>query len=341
MAKVSGDYEHTPPTIIHAMGLSKTFTRRAAPQGRLAGLRRMFSRDTTVTTAVRDVSFDIRAGELVGYLGSNGAGKSTTIKMLTGILTPSSGVVEVGGLVPWRDRRRNAMQIGAVFGQRSQLWYDLPLRDSFSCIRDLYGIEDEDYRARLGHFTEMLDMADFLDTPVRFLSLGQRMRGDLTAALLHNPAVVYLDEPTVGLDVLAKRRIREFIAGINRDLGTTVVLTTHDMEDVEVLCRRIIMIDAGTVLFDGTPEDLRHRYACQRQLHVTLSTDTTPADLDLDGVSVTHNGRSVVLTHDPTQVSTPDLISFVIRRWPISDLSVRDASLSDVVENIYSHRQQP
>ena len=188
------DEPTTSPPLIHVRDLRKVFQRPEEPEGRFKAVRRLFICRKVEKVAVHDVSFDIAAGELVGYLGANGAGKSTTIKMLTGILVPTSGVVEVAGRVPWQDRRANAAHIGAVFGQRSQLWYDLPLRDSFELIRDLYGIADADYRQRLGMFTELLDMADFLDSPVRFLSLGQRMRGDLVAALLHSPEVVFLDE---------------------------------------------------------------------------------------------------------------------------------------------------
>ncbi|AXE38737.1 ABC transporter ATP-binding protein [Acidipropionibacterium virtanenii] len=322
--------------LIHVRDLEKVFTRPVEPMGRFRSLRRLFSREKTSTVAVHDVSFDIAAGELVGYLGANGAGKSTTIKMLTGILVPTSGTVRVAGRVPWRDRRANAARIGAVFGQRSQLWYDLPLRDSFELVRDLYGVTQPEYDQRLAMFTELLDMAGFLDTPVRFLSLGQRMRGDLTAALLHSPDVVYLDEPTVGLDVVAKRRIREFIAEINTRLGTTVILTTHDMDDVEALCRRIIMIDAGTVLFDGTPEALRHRYVHQRTLTVTPAAGTDPAAIRVDGATSTVTEGKTVLTHDPAVISTPDLIAAVTASWPVTDLTVTEASLTDVVARMYA-----
>ena len=329
------DEPTTSPPLIHVRDLRKVFQRPEEPEGRFKAVRRLFIRRKVEKVAVHDVSFDIAAGELVGYLGANGAGKSTTIKMLTGILVPTSGVVEVAGRVPWQDRRANAAHIGAVFGQRSQLWYDLPLRDSFELIRDLYGIADMDYRQRLGMFTELLDMTDFLDSPVRFLSLGQRMRGDLVAALLHSPEVVFLDEPTVGLDVVAKRRIREFIAGINEQLGTTVILTTHDMDDVEALCRRIIMIDRGTVLFDGSLEDLKHRYVRERTLTVTPAADIDPALIRVDGTTTTVVDGKAVLTHDPERVGTPDLIAAVTARWRIADLAVAEASLDDVVARIY------
>ncbi|MFT3888792.1 MAG: ATP-binding cassette domain-containing protein [Arachnia sp.] len=325
--------------IIHVRDLTKVFERAVEPQGRFKTVRRLFTRQTTRKVAVSDVSFDIAAGELVGYLGANGAGKSTTIKMLTGILVPTSGVVRVAGRVPSKDRRANAAHIGAVFGQRSQLWYDLPLRDSFELIRDLYGVAPDDYLRRLDMFTDLLGMAEFLDTPVRFLSLGQRMRGDLTAALLHAPEIVYLDEPTVGLDVVAKRRIREFIAEINATLGTTVILTTHDMDDVEALCRRIIMIDQGTVLFDGSLEELKRRYVTERVLTVTPAEGVDAASIAVDGATVSVADGKAVLAHDPTVISTPELIGAVTARWAVVDLAVTEASLSDVVARIYAEAE--
>lgn len=276
----------------------------------------------------------------MGCLGSNGAGKSTTIKMLTGILVPTSGEVEVAGRNPWRDRRACAAGMGAVFGQRSQLWYDLPLRESFEVIRDLYGVDEREYRQRLGMFTELLDMADFLETPVRFLSLGQRMRGDLTAALLHRPEVIYLDEPTVGLDVVAKRRIRQFVAEINQQLGATVLLTTHDMDDVEALCRRVIMIDRGRVLFDGSLSQLRSRYLHERTLSITPARDVDPAAVVVPGATTKVVDGKAVLTHDPGVISNPEVIAAVTRRWAVEDLTVGEASLGDVVARIYAERSR-
>lgn len=249
-------------------------------------------------------------------------------------------MVRVAGRVPSKERKINAARIGAVFGQRSQLWYDLPLRDSFELIRDLYGVHADDYHQRLAMFSELLGMDDFLDTPVRFLSLGQRMRGDLTAALLHAPEIVYLDEPTVGLDVVAKRRIREFVAQINATLGTTVILTTHDMEDVEALCRRIIMIDEGTVLFDGTLEELKRRYVHERVLTITPAEGVDPAVISVDGAISTVTDGKAVLVHDPDKIGTPELISQVSSRWQIVDLAVTEASLSDVVARIYAEASQ-
>ncbi len=267
---------------------------------------------------------------------ANGAGKSTTVKMLTGILVPSSGEIEVSGRVPWQDRRANAAHIGAVFGQRSQLLYDLPLRDSFELVRDLYGVPQADYARRLAMFTELIGLDEFLDTPVRFLSLGQRMRGDLTAALLHQPDVVYLDEPTVGLDVLAKRRIRQFIAEINASLNTTVILTTHDMEDVEALCKRIIMIDKGSVLFDGSLSDLKARYVRERVVRVTPAHGVDASGIRVAGVEAQVEDGVAVLRFDPAHIPTPQVIKTITESWEISDLAVTESSLSDVVSALYA-----
>ncbi|MER5623593.1 ATP-binding cassette domain-containing protein [Streptosporangium sp. NPDC002544] len=207
--------------------------------------------------AVRDLSFSVEAGEFVGYLGPNGAGKSTTIKMLTGILAPTSGSIRVAGLDPTRRRTALARRIGVVFGQRTTLWWDLPLRDSFELIRHLYKVDQKDFRRRLTELTELLGLAGFMGTPVRQLSLGQRMRGDITAALLHDPAVLVLDEPTIGLDVVSKAAMRDFLLRLNAERGTTVLLTTHDLGDIEKLCRRVMLIDRGSLAFDGTLDDLR------------------------------------------------------------------------------------
>ncbi|MDO5093317.1 MAG: ATP-binding cassette domain-containing protein [Propionibacteriaceae bacterium] len=324
--------------MIEVRELRKEFVRTAEPQGRFKAVRRLFTRERVTRVAVHDISFQIGAGEVVGYLGPNGAGKSTTIKMLTGILVPTSGEVRAAGQVPWRDRRANAACIGAVFGQRSQLWYDLPLIDSFELIRDLYGVAGVDYRTRLDMFADLLGLGEFIDTPVRLLSLGQRMRGDLTVALLHAPDVVYLDEPTVGLDVVAKRRIREFIAGINRELGTTVVLTTHDMDDVEALCPRVMLIDGGTLVFDDSLESLRARYVRERTVTVTPAPGVDPGDIAVEGATTTVDDGKAVLTFDPTRLAAPEVISQVTTRWAVADLAVSEASLSDVVARIYAER---
>jgi ABC-2 type transport system ATP-binding protein len=304
----------------------------------------LFTREYTTTTAVSGISYAVERGELIGYIGPNGAGKSTTIKMLTGVLVPTSGTLEVGGLVPWRRREENALNIGVVFGQRSQLWWDLPLIESFDLVATMYRVEPDRYRRNLGRFRELLDLDEFIDTPVRQLSLGQRMRGDLTAALLHDPRIVYLDEPTVGLDIIAKERIRAFIAEMNRDRGTTVILTTHDLADVERLCRRVILIDEGRILYDGTVERLMASYAPYRVLVVRLATDHE-GDADDDrpfespGVEVAERGSGVLrLRFDPSVITAPALISEVVRRFPVSDLSIVEPELESVIRELYERR---
>jgi ABC-2 type transport system ATP-binding protein len=239
--------------------LRKTFRIARRRPGVLGGLRSLVNPMVREVVAVDGISLAIEPGEMVACLGPNGAGKSTTIKMLTGILVPSSGSVQVFGLQPHRQRRRVARRIGVVFGQRTQLWWDLPLRDSFDLLRHIYRVPAERFEANMREFSELLDLDTFMDTPVRQLSLGQRMRGDLAAALLHDPDVLYLDEPTIGLDVVAKHRVRSFLRELNEDRGVTVLLTTHDMADVERLCSRLLIIDHGKLLFDGGVDQMRGR----------------------------------------------------------------------------------
>ncbi|HEV2066031.1 MAG TPA: ATP-binding cassette domain-containing protein [Thermomicrobiales bacterium] len=324
--------------IIEVDQLAKAFRRPRQFDGPLGGIRTLVTRQYESVHAVEGVSFAIDEGELIGYLGSNGAGKSTTIKMLAGILVPTSGRVEVAGLVPWRERERNALQIGIVFGQRTQLWWDLPLGHSLRLIGKLYRMEPERYRRNLARMTELLDLGPFLATPVRQLSLGQRMRGDLAAAMLYEPRILYLDEPTVGLDVVAKERTRQFIEEINRETGTTIMLTTHDLADVERLCRRIIFIDRGKVLYDGPVAELKRRYAPYRMLDVTLAMDgagTETGGLDLPGAEIMERGEArLLIRFDPEAIAVTDLIAAVIARHPVSDISIVEPSLEGVVREI-------
>ncbi|SDS36241.1 ABC transporter ATP-binding protein [Microlunatus soli] len=320
--------------LISVQGLCREFHRPRRFDGPFGGLRTLLTRQHEVVRAVRDVSFTIEPGELVGYIGPNGAGKSTTIKMLTGILVPTSGSLEVGGVLPWRDRERNARQIGVVFGQRSQLWWDLPLIESFRLIGKLYDVPTDRLRDTVGHFTELLGMADFLQTPVRQLSLGQRMRGDLAAAMLYGPKILYLDEPTIGLDIVAKERIRDFIADLNADRRTTVILTTHDLGDLERLTSRIMLIDHGMLLYDGSLAALKHRYAPYRELVVQ------PADLESLQVAGTtrskiEDGR-VWLRVDPDSQQMAEVIGRLMARYGVADLAIVEPDLGGVIRQIYS-----
>jgi len=331
------------PSVIQVEHLSKHFFVRAHHQGRLSTLRNFLSRDTRVVRAVDDLSFHVAPGEIVGYLGPNGAGKSTTIKMLTGLLVPTSGALTVSGVVPWRERRRYVARIGAVFGQRTTLWWDLPVIESLELLQHVYRVPTARFRRNLREFEELLGMTEFLTTPVRSLSLGQRMRADLCAALLHDPALLFLDEPTIGLDVVAKERIREFIQHVNHERGTTVLLTTHDLADVQKLCRRVMIIDHGKLLFDGELGSLQARFGGERQLIVDF-TDAYPPE-DVPGAClVTHEGVRATYAFGRDGTSAAELIRRLSERYGIRDLRVLEPDVEATIRNIYERdllRQQP
>jgi ABC-2 type transport system ATP-binding protein len=320
--------------IIRTLSLRKVFRSVKRTPGAGGALRTLFSRAYEEKVAVSDVNIDIEAGELVGYIGPNGAGKSTTIKMLTGILVPSSGTVEVAGIVPYQHRKQNARNIGVVFGQRSQLYWDLPLIESFELLRAIYSVPKERYDRNLRTFVEILDMGPFLRTPVRQLSLGQRMRGDFAAALLHDPKIVYLDEPTIGLDVIAKGAIRDFVHHINEEREATVILTTHDLADVERLCRRIIIIDDGTVIYDGGIERIKEQYGTHRTLILTL-TAPHPNPL-LDGAEIVSNEHGAVhYRFDRRTVRADQLIRQATERYELRDVTIEEPDLESIIRRIY------
>ncbi|MGD0051442.1 MAG: ATP-binding cassette domain-containing protein [Vulcanimicrobiaceae bacterium] len=320
--------------IIEAVDLRKVFRSVVRQPGLGGAIKALFSREVEETVAVDAVTFTLEPGELVGYLGPNGAGKSTTIKMLTGILVPTSGTLRVAGLVPAARRQDNAQNIGVVFGQRSQLYWDLPLRESFALLRAIYDIPSERYRTNMKAFAELLDLERFLDTPVRQLSLGERMRGDFAAAMLHDPRIVYLDEPTIGLDVIAKEAIRTFVAEVNRERGTTVILTTHDLADVERLARRVILIDKGAVIYDGPLARLREEYGTHRTLVVTLARPYE--GIEVSGATVeSREGLVVRLRFERRQTSAEALIRRVMNDFEISDLQIIEPDIDSIVRRIY------
>ncbi|MBV8600937.1 MAG: ATP-binding cassette domain-containing protein [Candidatus Eremiobacteraeota bacterium] len=320
--------------IIETRNLRKVFRSVKRYPGLGGAVRSLFTREYVDKAAVEDVTLAMEPGELVGYIGPNGAGKSTTIKMLTGILVPTSGEIHVAGLVPHEKRKENARNIGVVFGQRSQLYWDLPLQESFELLRAIYAVPRDRYRANLARFSEILALDEFMETPVRQLSLGQRMRGDFAAAMLHDPQIVYLDEPTIGLDVVAKEAIREFIAQINEERGTTVILTTHDLADVERLCNRIILIDDGRVVFDGGIERLRNEYGTHRTLVVTLAENCESFDFPHTEL-VEREGNLVHLKFDRRRITAEQLIRAVTERCTISDVSIVEPELEDIIRRIY------
>jgi ABC-2 type transport system ATP-binding protein len=322
--------------LIQVDELRKEFLRPVRRPGPLGAVRSLFAREYRSICAVDGVSFGVAAGEMVGYLGPNGAGKSTTLKMLTGILVPSGGRVEVGGLVPHRQRVEHVRRIGVVFGQRTQLWWDLPTIESFDLLRHVYRIPRERYQANLRRYSDLLDLGPFLDTPVRQLSLGQRMRADLAAALLHDPEILFLDEPTIGLDVVARERIRGFLAETNRERGVTVILTTHDLGDIARLCQRVVLIDRGRVVYDGALERLRARYGRRR----TLVVDLADADADpcVPGAELLRReGPRVWLAFDRDTTTAAELIGAVAARCPVRDLTVEEPEIEDVVRTIYEN----
>jgi len=320
--------------IIETRDLRKVFRSVKRTPGALGAIKTLFSRETVERVAVEGVTMSLEAGELVGYIGPNGAGKSTTIKMLTGILVPTSGEIHVAGLVPHLERKKNARNIGVVFGQRSQLYWDLPLVESFELLRAIYAVPRDRYKANMAEFTELLEMGDFMNTPVRQLSLGQRMRGDFAAAMLHDPRIVYLDEPTIGLDVLAKEAIREFVARVNAERGTTFILTTHDLTDVERLCKRIVLIDEGRVIYDGGVEGIKEQYGTHRTLVVSLAGDPSTvavADAELES----REGNVVRLRFDRKAISADQLIRRVTERYAVNDVSIEEPELESIIRRIY------
>ncbi|MGN6797538.1 MAG: ABC transporter ATP-binding protein [Gaiellaceae bacterium] len=308
--------------MIEVEGLRKEFIVR----------RGRFRRERQVVHAVNGISFRVDRGELLGYLGPNGAGKSTTIKMLTGILVPTAGAISVAGLEPSRKRIELARRIGAMFGQRIQLWWDLPLRDSFELLRHIYRVPAERHRANLARFREVLELDPFLDTPVRQLSLGQRIRGELTAAMLHGPELLFLDEPTIGLDVVAKQRVRDFLVEINREDGVTVMLTTHDLGDIERLCNRLLVIDHGSLIWDGGIPELKERYGGERTLVIDLEEPAPPLEVE---------GAVVDRIDGPRQWlrfkgSASEITSRVAETARLVDLQVQEPDIEEIVRRIYS-----
>jgi ABC-2 type transport system ATP-binding protein len=314
--------------------LVKTFQVAERLPGFWGALRGVVHRRHRTVRALDGISFAVEPGELVGYIGPNGAGKSTTVKVLSGILVPEAGRCEVLGRVPWRDRIANARDIGVVFGQRTQLWWDLPVIESFDLLRDIYRIAPAAYARSRDELTDLLGLAELFDIPVRQLSLGQRMRCDLAASLLHAPPLLYLDEPTIGLDAVSKLAVRDFILRLNRQRGVTVILTTHDMDDIEALCRRVLVIDRGQILLDGTLDALRSRVTKERWLIVDLSQEGDTVS-DPDATVMRQDGARVFLRFDPERVAAADLIARVTARHPVRDLFVQNPPIEEIIARLY------
>jgi ABC-2 type transport system ATP-binding protein len=323
--------------VIEAIDLRKHFRVSKHRPGLWGAVGNLFVRRHDLVRAVDGVNFKIQAGELVGYIGPNGAGKSTTIKMLSGLLVPSDGTLRVNGFTPSKQRKQLVAQLGTVFGQRTTLWWDLPVIESLELLQHIYRIPSDKFNHNLDDFRQLLDLDAFLQMPVRSLSLGQRMRADLCAALLHDPPLLFLDEPTIGLDVVAKERIRQFIHHINAQRGTTIILTTHDLSDVERLCERVMIIDHGRLLYDGRLEQLRDRFGGSRELEVDFAEEYD--DVDVQGARVvSREDQRVVYQFERSSLAASELIGLLSSRFRIRDLKVREPDIENTVRRIYEER---
>ena len=348
--------------MIEVKNVSKEFVSPKKYPGLKGAIKGLFSNEKVSKIAVDDISFSIPKGEIVGYIGSNGAGKSTTIKMMTGILTPTKGECLVDGLNPSENRKENAKNIGVVFGQRTQLWWDLPLSESFTILKEIYDVSDEMYQSQMEFLNEVLGLQEFFDKPVRTLSLGQRMRADLGAALLHNPKVLYLDEPTIGLDLVVKDNIRKAIKEINEKYQTTVILTTHDIGDIEELCSRIIIIDEGKKIYDGTLEHLKDTYGSKRKVVMEVKDLEAVKNLNLgealgvvegqgrmnencrtSEVEVVYTAeldaekKTYTVTFDKHKLQAPQILSAVMEATEVTDIKLQETELAEIVKEIYNY----
>jgi ABC-2 type transport system ATP-binding protein len=323
--------------MIELKNINKVFKTAKRNAGFSEAAKALFKREYTYVSALKDVSFTINDGEMVGYIGPNGAGKSSTIKIMSGILTPDSGECVINGRTPWKDRISHVKDIGVVFGQRSQLWWDVPVIDSFELIRDIYKVDSGSYKKMLNQLTELLDIGEIVRTPARQLSLGQRMRCEIAASLLHNPKVLFLDEPTIGLDAVSKIAVRDFIKAINKEHGTTVILTTHDMQDIEALTERILLIGKGRILLDGTLAELKKRNSTHKTLTVDyvgkklVGTDKIIIKKDLDG-------HAEILV-DTTVLSISEVISYISSKVDVKDISVMGETAEEMVVSLYREFQ--
>mgnify|MGYP004612663333 CR=1 FL=1 len=328
--------------MIKVENLSKEFKTNKKYPGFKGAIKSFFSREYVVKKAVENISFEIKEGEVVGYIGANGAGKSTTIKMMTGILTPSSGKVLVDGLIPYENREKNAKKIGVVFGQKTQLWWDLPISETFTLLRDIYEVKEEDFKERMKFLNDVLDLEEFMLTPVRSLSLGQRMRADIAAALIHNPKVVYLDEPTIGLDVMVKEKVRKAIKEINKNFGTTIILTTHDLNDIEELCNRIIIIDKGKKIYDGGLDEIKDKYGAMTSLEFQVKeskvenvTIECEQSLDNDDLVIVTKENKITITHNRNKISSSEVMKSIMSKFEVVDFRISETSIEDIIKKIY------
>ena len=326
---------------IEIKNLSKVFKKPIRGEGLKGMIKTLFSRKYEKIEAVKDISFSINEGEIVGYIGANGAGKSTTIKMMCGILHPSDGSVTIDGKNFEKQRRQINREIGVVFGQKTQLWWDIPLIETFKILKSIYEISDEKYNERFNYLCDLLDLKPFLKQNVRQLSLGQRMRADFAAALIHSPKLVYLDEPTIGLDVLVKDKIRKAIKELNKKDNTTVILTTHDMKDIEELCNRIIIIDKGSILYDGSIHDIKYQFGNTKTVYLPLNASINEEDIKekYKNIEITTNDENIILKFSLNEVNLDDVLLLLINKYHIKDFRIDDISIEDITKKLYEKNE--
>ena len=329
--------------MIYVENIRKEFKKTVKDPGLRGSVKSLFHPKSELVVAVDDISFHVPKGEILGFIGPNGAGKSTVIKMLTGILTPTSGKCTINGKNPREDRKKYVKEIGVVFGQRTQLWWDLPLRETYGVLKEMYEVPDDSYQKRMAFLNEVLDLNSFITSPVRTLSLGQRMRADIAASLLHSPKVLFLDEPTIGLDVVVKDNIRRAVQYINEQEKTTVILTTHDLADIEQLSKRIVMIDKGKNVFDGAISELKAKYGQIREFNYETDSPDLALKLDYtkhfsiseDDVAVEGEGKSIKVRFNSDAVSVSDMLSYTLSKINVSDISVKDADIEEIIRRLY------
>ncbi|MFY9814585.1 MAG: ATP-binding cassette domain-containing protein [Dehalococcoidales bacterium] len=327
-------------TIIKVENLCKDYRQRKGREGLTGAIKDVFNREDKIVKAVDNVSFSVEKGEIVGYIGPNGAGKSTTIKMLIGILVPSSGAIDVNGVIPFKHRELNARRIGVVFGQRTQLWWDIPLSETLSLMRYVYDVPEQQYQENLKIFADILAIDKFIHTPVRQLSLGQRMRADISVALLHNPDILYLDEPTIGLDVVVKERIREFILEVNKKRNTTVILATHDMSDIERLSSRVMVINTGKLVYDGNLDTLKKRYGSEEMIVAELANKIEDTS-ELTGMGVDeikYQDNKITIKYDSLKINSSTVLKWLIDKAETKDISIKVTPIEDVIRKMYAVR---
>ncbi|TDL60200.1 ATP-binding cassette domain-containing protein [Rhodococcus qingshengii] len=324
--------------MIKLEGITKSFKVAKRSNGLLQAAKSLFYREHTIVEALKDITFTIEPGEIVGYIGPNGAGKSTTIKIMSGILVPDGGTCSIMGFTPWKNRVEYVKNIGVVFGQRSQLWWDVPVIDSFELLKDIYKVPPQEYKTTLDLLVETLELKEIINAPVRQLSLGQRMRCEIAASLIHNPKILFLDEPTIGLDAVSKIAVRQFIKTINQEKGVTVVLTTHDMNDIEALANRVILIGKGSLLYDGKIEELRKRFGTQKTITADYRKSSIP--IDIPGTSViSWAPEHVVLNIDTEQTLTSEVITKLSNQVELLDVTIESRPIEDIIVQLYKEFQ--